>query len=92
MSENTCSNVGGIVAAFAAGALIGAGVALLMAPRSGKETRELLSQRTRDLKDKAKDAVDHARGAITDRKNEIVAAVEAAQETLAHEHARHAKA
>jgi gas vesicle protein len=36
---------------FLAGAVIGAGVALLVAPKSGKETREYLNQATQEGKD-----------------------------------------
>ncbi|MDP2917128.1 MAG: YtxH domain-containing protein [Dehalococcoidia bacterium] len=37
------------------GAAIGAAVGLLYAPRSGKETRELLGKRASELRDKAED-------------------------------------
>jgi len=37
---------------FAVGALIGAGIALLYAPQSGKETRKLLAQKANLLRDK----------------------------------------
>ena len=36
---------------FAMGGLIGAGVALLLAPQSGKETRDLLAQKAQEGKD-----------------------------------------
>ena len=42
----------GIMVAAVVGAAIGAGVALLLAPCSGRETREWLARRTRDIKDK----------------------------------------
>ena len=39
-----------------AGAVIGAGVALLLAPKTGQETRELLGQQYRGLADRVNDA------------------------------------
>jgi gas vesicle protein len=54
MSENNNGSVvPGLCAAFAVGALVGAGLAILYAPRSGKETREILSKKAQDLKDAA---------------------------------------
>ena len=39
--------------AFAAGALVGSIVAILTAPRTGRETRDALNTWTRDITDKA---------------------------------------
>jgi len=52
MCNENSSQLGTILAAFAVGAIAGAGLALLYAPQSGKETRDLLAKRARDLKDK----------------------------------------
>lgn len=46
------------------GAAIGAGVALLYAPRSGKETRKLLSQKAQGIKEKARVALEHGKDAM----------------------------
>ena len=45
-------NNSGILVAFLSGAVLGATAALLLAPRSGKETRKLLVDYGCDLKDK----------------------------------------
>jgi len=45
-------NSAGLFVAFLSGALVGAGAALLFAPRSGKETRQLLADYGCELKDK----------------------------------------
>jgi gas vesicle protein len=93
MSDNNEScRVGGYIAAFAIGALIGTGVALLYAPRSGKETRELLAKKGRELKGKASDALDDAKGFVQDKKSELVAAFEAGKEAMREERAKHQKA
>ena len=44
-----------VIIAALAGAVIGAGVALLLAPASGKETREKIADKLGDAKDAIKD-------------------------------------
>jgi gas vesicle protein len=46
---------------FLTGALIGAGVALLFAPHTGRETREMITDKSLDLKDRATDVVNDTR-------------------------------
>ena len=61
MSENKGMQVGGFLAVFAVGALAGAAIALLYAPRSGEETRKLIADKGCELKNKATDAIAKAR-------------------------------
>jgi len=49
---------GSAVKWFLAGAVIGGGLALLFAPRSGEATRRLLARKARDLRDLAEDSLD----------------------------------
>jgi gas vesicle protein len=49
-------------AGIALGALIGAGAALLFAPQSGEETRELIGDRARGFGSRIGDRIDDARG------------------------------
>jgi gas vesicle protein len=49
-------------AGVALGALIGAGAALLYAPQSGEETREMLSERAHELRGRMGERIDDARG------------------------------
>ena len=44
MAENNHSCVGGMISAFFSGALLGAGLALLFAPVTGKEARHTIVQ------------------------------------------------
>jgi len=78
MSDNNESTrVGGYLAAFAIGALIGTGATLLYAPRSGKETRDLLGKKGRALKRQATSAVDEAKDFVQGKKAELLTAIEA---------------
>ena len=72
---------------FAVGALIGAGVALLYAPQSGKETRKLLARKGKQLKDKAQDTVENAQEFISDRKADFAAVIHSGKEVV--DHAKH---
>jgi len=64
MSENKTMQMGGFLAAFAIGAVAGAAIALLYAPRSGEETRKLIAEKGGELKGKAADAIAKARDFI----------------------------
>jgi gas vesicle protein len=50
-----------LISAFAIGGLIGAGVALLMAPQSGQETRDRIRNKSIELKDKALETAEDTR-------------------------------
>jgi len=93
MADNNSHHapVGGYVAALAIGAAIGAGLALLYAPRSGKETRALLAEKGRDLKGKADDLLEETKEFVQAKKSEIVAAVEAGKQAMREERAKHQK-
>ncbi|HNY28401.1 MAG TPA: YtxH domain-containing protein [Candidatus Sumerlaeota bacterium] len=93
MSENCSYHVDGCLLAFAAGTLIGAGIALIYAPHSGKETRDLLARRTHEAKDKVEGALEaakekvgcvlhDAKEAIHEKGTEIAAAVTAGREAM----------
>ena len=55
MADND-SDLGSFIAGFLIGGLVGAGVALLLAPQSGEETREMLRERGIELKNRAEEA------------------------------------
>ena len=64
------------LALFAAGAAIGAGLGILFAPKSGKETRKILKVKMDDLIDKArKVSADDVKEAIETKVNEIKEAI-----------------
>lgn len=60
MADNN-GDLGSFLAGFLIGGLIGAGVALLMAPQSGEETREMIKDKSIELRDRAYETADVAR-------------------------------
>ena len=100
MSENqSCAN-GSMLLAFLLGGVIGAGIALLVAPQSGKETREKIKDLTGDLKEKAADyagqvknkvssTVEHGKDFIDEKKTLISSAIEAGKDAYSKEKEKH---
>jgi hypothetical protein len=54
-----------ILVALVVGGLVGAGIALLLAPQSGKRTRQQIADLAEDLKDYASDLTDKVRAKVT---------------------------
>ena len=86
---------GGGAGGFLVGALVGAGLALLFAPRSGEETQAELRERARRLRETAEDRMrdaqrnleerlDHAREGVQSRLDEVRDAVDSGR-TAAHD-------
>jgi gas vesicle protein len=83
MSETNRSGGMGIMLAAVVGAAVGAGVALLVAPCSGKETRGWLAQRTRRLQETTTSAYAQGKNAIQQAAKEIGSDGETATTPLA---------
>ncbi len=60
MADNN-GDLGSFLAGFVIGGLIGAGVALLLAPQSGEETRDFIKDKSIELRDRAYETADEAR-------------------------------
>jgi gas vesicle protein len=60
MADYRGHDAAGYLGWFFLGAVTGAAVALLMAPKSGRETREIIAERSGDLLRKAQDAAGDA--------------------------------
>jgi len=72
----------GILVAAAVGAAVGAGVALLLAPCSGKETRDWLAHRTGELKDRTTSAFEQGKESIRRTAKDIGRDADAVATTL----------
>jgi gas vesicle protein len=70
------SGAGAVVAAFVLGAVAGAAVALLMAPSSGEEMRQMLADRAREGREKAEEAARQSREFLNRQKETLTSAVE----------------
>lgn len=100
--ERGCSGAGHVVLAFVLGGIVGAGIALLTAPRSGKETREKIrefadetkkktSEYAEQVKDKLSSAVEHGKEFVSEKKSLISSAIEAGKEAYGKEREKHSK-
>jgi gas vesicle protein len=64
------------------GALVGAGIALLLAPATGKETRRRLTDAGRRWSGAARNTLDQARDAANNLKQDAKSALEAGRESF----------
>jgi gas vesicle protein len=79
------SNIGSTLVAFALGAAVGGGLALLLAPESGSKTRERLASTARRWGKNAGETMEHARDAVTDLGIDAKSAIKAGQEAFAQD-------
>ena len=62
--------------AFLAGAVTGAAVALLFAPAAGEETRQFLSEKARESRERALAAAREGRETVKRQKDQIATAID----------------
>jgi gas vesicle protein len=74
------AGAGNVVLAFLVGALSGAAVALLYAPKTGRETREYLGEKAREGRARAADAAARGREAVNQGRETINTAIERGRE------------
>jgi len=97
-AEDNGYSAGAVAFAFLAGAIIGAGAALLLAPQSGAETRKLLKgyaeKAEEEVLEKAKEAkatldtaIEQGKEFIKEKKTVLTAAFEAGKEAMRKERA-----
>jgi gas vesicle protein len=93
MSEEKGICAGTVLVSFVAGAAIGAGLALLYAPKSGTEMRETIAdfaedavdkikEYTKEAQDKIKTALDEGKETIIEKKSILASAIEAGREAM----------
>ena len=64
------------IGSFIIGIALGAGIALLLAPQSGEETRRGIARRARRAQEVAQDFVEDVSGTVADKFNDVRASVE----------------
>ncbi|HCC69051.1 MAG TPA: hypothetical protein DEP99_04100 [Nitrospiraceae bacterium] len=96
MSEERGFSAGSIFLAFLIGGAVGAGLALLMAPQSGREIRQKIRELTEDVREKATDYAQQVKGKVEstvekgkdyvdEKKSLISTAIEAGKEAYEKE-------
>lgn len=99
MREEGGYGAGSVLLSFLLGGLVGAGFALLLAPQSGRETRQKIRELSGEAKEKAMGYVEDIRGKITTgidkgkefiegKKTMISSAIEAGKEAYEKEKER----
>lgn len=100
--EKSCGNGGHLFLAFLIGAAVGGGIALLTAPRSGRETRAKIRESAGDMRDRVRHIAEEAQARIKavmaegeevweEKRDTVKAGIEAARTAMAEEKAKHAK-
>ena len=85
--DHGTSNTGSTLIGFALGAVVGAGLALLLAPDSGKQTRQRLATTARRWSKNAGDTFDQARDTVTELGTDAKAAIQAGQNAFLQDRA-----
>lgn len=97
MNEQETGKAAGVVAlAFLAGAAIGAGLSLLLAPKTGEEMRDTIKDFTGDALDKIKEttreaqekimsALDQGKDILLEKKSLLSSAIDAGKEAMQSE-------
>jgi gas vesicle protein len=102
MREEQGYSTGSILLSFLLGGIVGAGVALLLAPQSGRETRHRIREFTDDVREKAKEYVGEVKEKVTtgidkgkdffeEKKSMISTAIDAGKEAYEKEKERLSK-
>ena len=101
-NEESGRSTGSIILAFFIGGLVGAGVALLLAPQPGEETKQKIKELAEEAKGKATEyaeqikskvnsTVGKGKGILEEKKSLVTAAVEAGKEAYEKEKEKLAK-
>ena len=94
--EDRGTSVGTVLISFLAGAALGSGLALLFAPKSGREMREQIKDLTddavdkikeyaRDAQDRIKTTYEDGKELVKEKKTIISSAIEAGKEAMERE-------
>lgn len=82
-SGNSMNNgIGMSVMGFVLGVVVGAGVALLVAPATGEDTRRRIGQKAQQLRDQAGHKISQAKDMVDSLKTDAVNAVDAGRDAF----------
>jgi gas vesicle protein len=84
-TPNTPGRSNAPLVGFVLGAAVGAGLALLLAPASGSETRRRIGETSHRWSSRLRNGVDQARGQLSGLKQDVAAAVASGRESFARE-------
>ena len=96
MKEEGGFGSGSMLLSFLLGGVVGAGLALLLAPQSGEETRRQIKELADDVKDKTTGYLNEAKGTVSsyvdkgkdfydEKKSLVASAIEAGKEAFEKE-------
>ncbi len=89
MTETAETREGSFLVPFLIGSLVGAGIALLLAPKSGKELRKDIVDMTASTRDKLSATIDRSRDLYQEGVAAVRSAVEAGKVAYVEERERH---
>jgi gas vesicle protein len=82
MSRDDGAGAGAVVLAFLVGAVAGAAAALLYAPATGDETREMLAQKAREARERAATLAEKSKQVIDEGRETLTTAIERGKEAF----------
>jgi gas vesicle protein len=96
MKEEGGYSSGSMLLSFLLGGVVGAGIALLLAPQSGEETRRKIKDLAEDVKDKTTGYIDETKSTVSsyvdkgkgfyeEKKSLVASAIEAGKEAFEKE-------
>jgi gas vesicle protein len=88
MARDEGAGGGSILLAFLLGAVSGAAFALLYAPATGRETRELLGEKAREGRERAAEAAEKGRDILNQGREKLTTAIERGREVYEQTRAR----
>lgn len=80
MANDGRLGAGDIIMAFLMGAAAGAAAAMLLAPASGRETREFISEKAKEGQGKANELARQGRDVLNKQRDNIVSAIDRGRE------------
>jgi gas vesicle protein len=89
---NTKSSERSILVTFLVGGLVGAGIALLLAPKSGKEIRNDIKEVASKAKDRVITTIEEGKSLLEEGRIAIAGAVDAGKKAFIEERDKHLKA